>query len=159
MKDTSDITTQMSSATLLEFMFNAKLVDVRIAPIGVERPFDGADILAQEGVWLTLRNGENGMEFRIHLLCPLCKNTIHFDKADFEMIESMIDECYLGDIQYREFSQILANIGPLSLHMGKMPHSSIGLVFVCEHDPEGGAAFSVHPLIILYAKVALLGEW
>ena len=41
MKDVSESNRQAASVTLLKLMHNARLVDVRISPVGVEKPFDG----------------------------------------------------------------------------------------------------------------------
>ena len=158
MKDVSENNRQAASVTLLKLMHNARLVDVRISPVGVEKPFDGADIIAQDGIWLTLQNEDTGMGFRVPLFCPVCKNTIHFDEMGLQEIQDMVG-CYLGDIRYHEYETgigaILAGLGPQSLHSGKVPHSSIGLVFFDEQDPKGGGAYSVHPLSILYAEAML----
>lgn len=101
MNNPNDITTQTSSVKLLEFMLNARLVDVRIAPIGVEKPFDGSDIIAQDGIWLELEKEEMGLAFHVPLLCPVCKNTIHVDGARLLEIEDMTGKCILGDIYTR----------------------------------------------------------
>ena len=121
----------MTFDMLLTTFQDTRYFDLLNHPVGVDHPFPGnsMDIPTQPGLWLQLLYDGSRIDpirkfYLVPLLCPACKQTVHYTDDEVVTIRESLQGCNLGDIIYMEranthFGEILAEFFYRTLTKGR----------------------------------------
>ena len=179
-----------SDNLLINIIRDTRCVGLEIRPIDVIDPLPGGpmNIPEQLGLWLLLADDrvvdETVTIYLMPLLCPVCKQTVHYKDDEIAKIKDRLWGKRLGDILYMEGDIIpgetFANLDVQLVHIGQTAHSWLQLLFVddevttiTEHnwlhsmyansgkgdsendDVPAGFVLCVHPISFLLTHISI----